>query len=48
MRQNDMGREYSMHGRNTRHIKCLLVIYKVRGYSEVVLYECNKIILEKT
>jgi len=47
MRQHDMGREYSMHGRNTRHIKCLQVIYKGRGYSEVVLYECNKTILEK-
>lgn len=48
MRQHDVGREFSMHGRNARHIKCLLVIYKVRGYWEVVLYECNKTILEKT
>jgi len=46
MRQ-DMGRECSTHGRNTRHIKCLLVIYKGRGYLEVAMYECNKTILEK-
>lgn len=46
MRQH-MGRECSMHGRNTRHTKCLLVNYKGKGYAEVVLYERNKTILEK-
>jgi hypothetical protein len=51
MGQHDIGWEYSMHGRNTRYTKCLLVISTGRGYSKHfkgrVLYVCIKTILEK-